>query len=55
MIVLGELNYFNVFSHSLTFVLCLQVKGPTDHSYFDNYPPDEEIPPDEMSGWDVDF
>ncbi|TNM90107.1 hypothetical protein fugu_004341 [Takifugu bimaculatus] len=29
--------------------------GPTDHSYFDSYPPDEDSPPDELSGWDVDF
>ncbi len=35
--------------------LFLQVKGPTDHGYFDSYPPEEEIPPDEMSGWDTDF
>uniref|UniRef100_A0A8B9K6U8 cGMP-dependent protein kinase n=1 Tax=Astyanax mexicanus TaxID=7994 RepID=A0A8B9K6U8_ASTMX len=32
-----------------------EVKGPTDHSYFDNYPPEDEIPPDEISGWDMDF
>uniref|UniRef100_A0AAR2JBM4 cGMP-dependent protein kinase n=1 Tax=Pygocentrus nattereri TaxID=42514 RepID=A0AAR2JBM4_PYGNA len=32
-----------------------RVKGPTDHSYFDNYPPEDEIPPDELSGWDMDF
>ncbi|XP_061586654.1 cGMP-dependent protein kinase 2 isoform X2 [Cololabis saira] len=31
------------------------VTGPTDHSYFDSYPPDEDSPPDELSGWDVDF
>ncbi|XP_069598924.1 cGMP-dependent protein kinase 2 [Ranitomeya imitator] len=32
-----------------------ELDGPMDHSYFDNYPPDDEIPPDEMSGWDQDF
>ncbi|XP_075139902.1 cGMP-dependent protein kinase 2 isoform X2 [Leptodactylus fuscus] len=32
-----------------------ELDGPTDHSYFDNYPPDDEVPPDEMSGWDQDF
>ncbi|TNN71724.1 cGMP-dependent protein kinase 2 [Liparis tanakae] len=32
-----------------------ELTGPTDHSYFDSYPPDEESPPDEQSGWDVDF
>uniref|UniRef100_A0A8C5MNV8 cGMP-dependent protein kinase n=1 Tax=Leptobrachium leishanense TaxID=445787 RepID=A0A8C5MNV8_9ANUR len=31
------------------------LEGPTDHSHFDNYPPDSEIPPDEISGWDQDF
>lgn len=35
--------------------LSLQLSGPTDFSYFDNYPPDEDSPPDELSGWDVDF
>lgn len=32
-----------------------QLSGPTDHSYFDSYPPDEDCPPDELSGWDMDF
>ncbi|KAM8940242.1 cGMP-dependent protein kinase 2 isoform 2-T2 [Pelodytes ibericus] len=32
-----------------------ELSGPTDHSHFDNYPPDQEIPSDEMSGWDQDF
>ncbi|XP_075060654.1 cGMP-dependent protein kinase 2 [Mixophyes fleayi] len=32
-----------------------ELDGPTDHSYFDSYPQDDEIPPDEMSGWDQDF
>ncbi|XP_036383101.1 cGMP-dependent protein kinase 2 [Megalops cyprinoides] len=32
-----------------------ELKGPTDHSYFDSYPPDEETPLDELSGWDADF
>ncbi|KTG36437.1 hypothetical protein cypCar_00001268 [Cyprinus carpio] len=42
-------------SRSLISPLKREVKGPTDHSYFDSYPPEEEIPPDEMSGWDTDF
>nr|XP_055055886.1 cGMP-dependent protein kinase 2 isoform X2 [Misgurnus anguillicaudatus] len=42
-------------SRNLISPLKREVKGPTDHSYFDNYPPDDEIPPDEMSGWDMDF
>ncbi|KAJ8380483.1 hypothetical protein SKAU_G00012610 [Synaphobranchus kaupii] len=32
-----------------------ELSGPTDHSYFDRYPPDEDSPPDELSGWDADF
>ncbi|XP_033947961.1 cGMP-dependent protein kinase 2 [Pseudochaenichthys georgianus] len=32
-----------------------ELSGPTDHSYFDVYPPDEDSPPDELSGWDIDF
>jgi len=48
--------FFQVFLfYLICLFLLLQVKGPTDHSYFDSYPPEEEIPPDEMSGWDTDF
>ncbi|XP_031726407.1 cGMP-dependent protein kinase 2 [Anarrhichthys ocellatus] len=32
-----------------------ELTGPSDHSYFDIYPPDEDSPPDELSGWDMDF
>uniref|UniRef100_A0A8C4EL70 cGMP-dependent protein kinase n=1 Tax=Dicentrarchus labrax TaxID=13489 RepID=A0A8C4EL70_DICLA len=32
-----------------------ELTGPTDHSYFDSYPPDEDSPPEELSGWDMDF
>ncbi|KAK6492524.1 cGMP-dependent protein kinase 2-like isoform X1 [Huso huso] len=32
-----------------------ELKGPNDHGYFDYYPPDEDTPPDELSGWDHDF
>ena len=39
----------------VTFLLFSQLTGPTDHSYFDSYPPDEDNPPDELSGWDMDF
>ncbi|OWA51390.1 cGMP-dependent protein kinase, isozyme 1 [Hypsibius exemplaris] len=32
------------------------VAGPTDVSNFDQeFPPDNDIPPDELSGWDVNF
>ncbi|XP_077999014.1 cGMP-dependent protein kinase 1-like isoform X2 [Glandiceps talaboti] len=32
-----------------------KIKGPADFSNFDSYPKDTDIPPDELSGWDVDF
>ncbi|KAM4798010.1 cGMP-dependent protein kinase 2-like [Urocitellus parryii] len=31
------------------------LSGPIDHSYFDKYPPEKGVPPDELSGWDKDF
>jgi cGMP-dependent protein kinase len=30
-------------------------KGPADFSNFDNYPKNSEVPPDETSGWDINF
>ena len=32
-----------------------QVKSATDASNFDEYPPDDEIPVDDLTGWDRDF
>ncbi|XP_021934867.1 cGMP-dependent protein kinase, isozyme 1 isoform X2 [Zootermopsis nevadensis] len=32
-----------------------QINSPTDTSNFDFYPKDDDIPPDELSNWDVDF
>ncbi|VUZ50410.1 unnamed protein product, partial [Hymenolepis diminuta] len=32
-----------------------RISGPTDVSNFDNYPDQTEVPPDETSGWDIDF
>ncbi|XP_072921323.1 cGMP-dependent protein kinase 2 isoform X1 [Hemitrygon akajei] len=32
-----------------------ELTGPTDYRYFDTYPPDKDVPPDELSGWDKDF
>ena len=32
-----------------------KINSPTDASNFDRYPPDEDIPPDDVSGWDADF
>lgn len=31
------------------------VKNPSDSSNFDAYPKEKELPPDELSGWDIDF
>lgn len=42
-------------SSVIVFSFPQQLTGPTDHSYFDSYPPDEDSPPDELSGWDMDF
>ncbi|XP_068711116.1 cGMP-dependent protein kinase 1-like isoform X4 [Montipora foliosa] len=32
-----------------------KIKSATDASNFDDYPPDDETPPDDTSGWDRDF
>ncbi|XP_018100594.1 protein kinase cGMP-dependent 2 L homeolog isoform X2 [Xenopus laevis] len=48
-------NWEGLNTRSLPSPLKPKLKGPTDHSHFDIYPPDEEIPPDELSGWDQDF
>ncbi|KAM9808687.1 cGMP-dependent protein kinase 2 isoform 2-T2 [Syngnathus typhle] len=32
-----------------------ELNGPLDHSYFDIFPPDTEMTPEENSGWDKDF
>ncbi|CAJ0937286.1 unnamed protein product, partial [Mesorhabditis belari] len=32
-----------------------KVSNPADMSNFDNYPPDQDVPPDEFSGWDEGF
>ncbi|XP_076061980.1 cGMP-dependent protein kinase, isozyme 1-like isoform X2 [Oratosquilla oratoria] len=40
---------------SLTPPILPKVRGPTDASNFDAYPRDVEVPPDELSGWDLDF
>lgn len=45
-------KYQKPFAHSLT----LQVASPTDTSNFDSFPEDsDEPPPDDNSGWDIDF
>ena len=32
-----------------------QIKASNDTSNFDSYPREEEVPPDEFSGWDKEF
>ncbi|XP_062307329.1 cGMP-dependent protein kinase 2 [Osmerus eperlanus] len=54
-------RWFNGFNWEGLKKRCLQsplrreLRGPTDLSYFDTYPPDDDTPPDELSGWDMDF
>ncbi|XP_070820382.1 cGMP-dependent protein kinase 2 [Chaetodon trifascialis] len=48
-------NWEGLKARSLPSPLKRELTGPTDHSYFDSYPPDEDSPPDELSGWDMDF
>ncbi|XP_061135072.1 cGMP-dependent protein kinase 2 isoform X1 [Syngnathus typhle] len=61
---IGDINkhrWFNGFdwarlkAQTLPSPLKRHVSGPLDHSHFDVYPPDDKIPPDELSGWDADF
>uniref|UniRef100_A0A7E4V1A8 cGMP-dependent protein kinase n=1 Tax=Panagrellus redivivus TaxID=6233 RepID=A0A7E4V1A8_PANRE len=42
-------------SRSLKAPIVPKVSNPADVSNFDNYPPDQDIPPDEFSGWDEGF
>ncbi|XP_071371340.1 cGMP-dependent protein kinase 2 isoform X2 [Centroberyx affinis] len=48
-------NWEGLKARTLPSPLKRELTGPTDHSYFDSYPADEETPPDELSGWDMDF
>ncbi|XP_061622880.1 cGMP-dependent protein kinase 2 isoform X1 [Phyllopteryx taeniolatus] len=48
-------NWVGLKAQTLTSPLKTHVSGPLDHSHFDVYPPDDKIPPDELSGWDADF
>ena len=32
-----------------------KIKDPTDHSNFDYFTPNKDIPPEESSGWNKDF
>ncbi|XP_043552140.1 cGMP-dependent protein kinase 2 isoform X2 [Chiloscyllium plagiosum] len=48
-------NWEGLKARTLPSPLKRELKGPTDYRYFDTYPPDKDIPPDELSGWDKDF
>ncbi|XP_073322731.1 cGMP-dependent protein kinase 2 [Pagrus major] len=48
-------NWEGLKARTLLSPLKRELTGPTDHSYFDSYPPDEDSPPEELSGWDMDF
>ncbi|XP_035405546.1 cGMP-dependent protein kinase 2 isoform X4 [Cygnus atratus] len=52
---LNGFNWDGLKVRKLTSPLKRELSGPTDYSYFDSYPPEEGIPPDELSGWDKDF
>ncbi|XP_068259373.1 cGMP-dependent protein kinase 2 isoform X1 [Nyctibius grandis] len=52
---LSGFNWDGLKVRKLTSPLKREVSGPTDYSYFDSYPPEEGMPPDELSGWDKDF
>ncbi|XP_009318522.1 PREDICTED: cGMP-dependent protein kinase 2 isoform X2 [Pygoscelis adeliae] len=52
---LSSFNWDGLKVRKLTSPLKRELSGPTDYSYFDSYPPEEGIPPDELSGWDKDF
>ncbi|XP_023606095.1 cGMP-dependent protein kinase 2 isoform X2 [Myotis lucifugus] len=52
---LSGFNWEGLKARNLPSPLRRELSGPTDHSYFDKYPPEKGIPPDELSGWDKDF
>ncbi|KAM7052782.1 cGMP-dependent protein kinase 2 [Acridotheres tristis] len=52
---LSGFNWDSLKVRKLTSPLKRELSGPTDHSYFDSYPPEVGSPPDELSGWDKDF
>uniref|UniRef100_A0A3B4A662 AGC-kinase C-terminal domain-containing protein n=1 Tax=Periophthalmus magnuspinnatus TaxID=409849 RepID=A0A3B4A662_9GOBI len=48
-------NWDGLRRRQLVSPLWRQVSGPTDHSHFDVFPPDTDMPPVELLGWDQDF
>jgi hypothetical protein len=54
----NDVVVFFIQKETLSYViyfLTSQVKSATDASNFDEYPPDEEVPADDLTGWDKDF
>ncbi|KAK2115909.1 cGMP-dependent protein kinase 2 [Saguinus oedipus] len=52
---LNGFNWEGLKARNLPSPLQRELNGPIDHSYFDKYPPEKGMPPDELSGWDKDF
>lgn len=48
-------NWSGMNNRTLTPPIIPQVSSAVDASNFDEYPPDNEHPPDDVSGWDKDF
>jgi cGMP-dependent protein kinase len=49
-------NWEGLRNRTLTPPIIPQIKSAMDSSNFDEYPPDMDgLPPDDVSGWDVDF
>jgi len=42
-------------ARTLTPPIIPKIKSTNDTSNFDSYPREEDVPPDEFSGWDKDF
>ena len=55
LILLEEIDDFNLGSMQYVAIALFQIRGPTDLGNFEKYPKDRSIPPDESSGWDKDF
>lgn len=49
------LDWDGLVNQTLISPICQPVNSPVDTSNFDNFPLDTDIPPDELSGWDVEF
>ena len=39
----------------LKFYIIFQIRSSSDASNFDKYPNEDDLPPDEISGWDIEF